>query len=134
MDTKIVVAIIGAAGAVSAAIASAIFKGRKGQSNTCDSQAVPLPASISVSGTMTDSVIGSTGVVIDRSQHNVTMAAPERRPASLNIVDASTSSYSRQGCAVIDVKVRNPSDEVIFLKRANLEVLEQWNILQPREP
>lgn len=129
MDTKVVVALVGAAGTVSATLASSLLKGRK--ETTQPKAAVSPPNAISVAGNTTDNVIGSTDVIIDRSQHNITVAAPERRPASISIVDISTSSYSRVGCSVIELKLRNPSDEVVFLKRADIEIVGQWNI--PRE-
>jgi hypothetical protein len=126
MDTKIIVALIGAAGAIAAAAASVVLK-RQNDTGSVESTAAGFPTNqVSATGNITDNVIGSTGVVIDRSQFSMTVAAPERRAASLSIVDVSTRTD--QDACVLEIKVRNASDEVVFLKRAEIAVLGQWDI------
>jgi hypothetical protein len=61
-------------------------------------------------------------------------SAPERRSATTSLVDILASSYSRVGCSVVELKLQNPSDQIVFLKRAEIEVLGQWDIPQRGNP
>lgn len=53
-------------------------------------------------------------------------------PADLKIVDISINDKER--VPKLDIKVRNNSDEVVFVKRAEIEVLGQWDIPAPGNP
>jgi len=86
---------------------------------------------LTVGGNMAEAVVGSSGVSVDRRQYNLTITPPDnpRRPAALALVDVLT--VYREEHSVLDIKVRNSSDEIVLLKRAEIEVLGEWNIPRP---
>ena len=56
---------------------------------------------------------------------------PIRRPANITLVDLIVK---QKDIPCIEFKIRNNSDEVVFLKTAEIQVKKQWDIFSPEMP
>lgn len=59
-------------------------------------------------------------------------AIKENQAGHIVLVDATVTH--ERGKPEIDIKVRNPSDNVVLVKRAEVEVLARWDIMAPVMP
>jgi hypothetical protein len=138
MDPTVKAAIIAATATIVAAIIAAIVAvraKRRGSNEPSDGVATQPGSSnalnVANAGDITDNVIGSQNTTIDRRLYNVHIESKATRTsAELALVDVLTV-YTDDRESKVEFKVRNNSDEVVFLKKADFTLVNRWDLPNP---
>lgn len=74
-------------------------------------------------------VIGNKNVIGDGNIIQITNLTEEKKQSNIKIVDIS---LEEDGEFIVDIKLRNIGDEVVFIKEISFDILDYYNMLNPQ--